>query len=500
MNLLSKGQVYTPMAMRKKSRLIILIVKQAVYNYVDKTVERYSYDMYNNIKRAELYVHDGELGDLISCDVYEYDSEINTDRITCFNGADISYDEIGNPLAYYDGREFTWSGRNLDSIVTSDSCTEYEYDVNGLRVQKNVDGKVTDFYYEGEDIIVEVSDEHVIWYIYDNTTNILGFSYNGNDYYYVKNASNDVAAIVDSEGNYICSYEYDPWGRLLSIEGNEELARLNPIRYRGYYYDEESGFYYLKTRYYDPELRRFISMDDVCDVAYEMVDPNLYAYCCNDPVNLYDPEGRAAINIAIFSIPESYYHVKDYLMDDLVETWESTVYIKHQLGSYTSTFIDWWNNLEAMDIVIIWTHGQPRQLFSEKKVFCFNRSDIAEKLDSKDIKLLILIGCNTGHYNHYAMNMASSFAKKVSGAVMASDGTVRSTTGLYCGIEPYVYLTSHSGADFLDWINSSYGERDNLGWLVYNKKTKYPKILGIKMLDTEKIKLYYSCKIWLRYK
>ena len=103
MNLLSKGQVYTPMAMRKKSRLIILIVKQAVYNYVDKTVERYSYDMYNNIKRAELYVHDGELGDLISCDVYENNSEINTDRITCINGAEISYDEIGNPLTYYDG-------------------------------------------------------------------------------------------------------------------------------------------------------------------------------------------------------------------------------------------------------------------------------------------------------------------------------------------------------------------------------------------------------------
>lgn len=472
----------------------------SAYNYIDKTVEKYSYDMYNNIKNVETYAYDGVIGECLDIDTYEYESDENTDRVTTFNGTELLYDEIGNPLTYYDGKEFSWSGRNLEVVQMNNGYVEYAYDKNGLRVQKDVDGKVTNYYYEGEDIIVEASDEHVIWYIYDDTTNVIGFSYAGNDYYYVKNASHDVIAIIDDDGKFVCGYQYDPWGNILNIDGNVDIAEINPIRYRSYYYDKESCFYYLKTRYYDPEIRRFISMDDVCDVAYEMVDPNLYAYCCNDPVNLYDPEGKAALNIAIFSIPESYYQVKDYLKDDLIETFDSTVYIDHKLGSYASDFISWWNGLEKKDIVIIWTHGNPSQLYSEGLVFKFERADIGDNLEYKEIKLLILIACNAGHYNHRTMNMASSFAKKVSGAVMASDGTVTSHKDFYYGIEPYVYLDSNSSGEFSVYINSALGTRDNMGWLVYNKKSKEPKELGLMRLDAEQIKLYYNWKIWLRYK
>ena len=480
------------MAMRKKSRLIILIVKQAVYNYVDKTVERYSYDMYNNIKRAELYVHDGELGDLISCDVYEYNSEINTDRVTCFNGAEISYDEIGNPLTYYDGKELAWSGRNLDSIVTADSCAEYEYDVNGLRVQKNVDGKVTDFYYEGEDIIVEASDEHVIWYIYDNATNMLGFSYNGNDYYYVKNGSNDVVAIVDSEGNYVCSYEYDPWGRLLSIEGDEELARLNPIRYRGYYYDEESGFYYLKTRYYDPEIRRFISMDDVCDVAYEMVDPNLYAYCCNDPVNLYDPEGRAYLYVDIFVINE-FRDQTPILIEDIEDEWNGTAICDYTVGNTEWEFKDWWESIDGTDIAIIDTHGSPTSISSDNYI---NYKDL-EDIKKINVKFLVLLGCNCGHYDYWGKGICSRLANRITGIVMASDGTVilhKKNNFLY----RYIYYDSVADDEFKTHLLN--GTRDNYGWCLFNGSIGKRIRLNKYTINAETICNYYQKSEFIKFK
>ena len=90
--------------------------------------------------------------------------------------------------------------------------------------------------------------------------------YNNTLYYYVLNAQGDVIALADQNGNLIAKYSYDPWGKLLSVTPNGwldeqnayylEVAEANPLRYRGYYYDAETGFYYLQSRYYDPEKRR----------------------------------------------------------------------------------------------------------------------------------------------------------------------------------------------------------------------------------------------------
>ena len=105
----------------------------------------------------------------------------------------------------------------------------------------------------------------------------------------------DVIAIYDASGQKQVEYAYDAWGNCEIVYGeNSNLASLNPIRYRGYYYDTETGLYYLNARYYSPEWRRFISPD-----AAEYIDPetpnglNLYAYCNNDPVNYADPSGHA---------------------------------------------------------------------------------------------------------------------------------------------------------------------------------------------------------------
>ncbi len=107
----------------------------------------------------------------------------------------------------------------------------------------------------------------------------------------------------------VAFYEYDPWGKLLSVKdasGNAitsatHIANINPIRYRGYYYDTESGFYYLRSRYYDPEICRFISADNTLSTN-DLLGCNLFAYCSNDPINRIDPTGDAWWHWALSAI------------------------------------------------------------------------------------------------------------------------------------------------------------------------------------------------------
>jgi RHS repeat-associated protein len=119
---------------------------------------------------------------------------------------------------------------------------------------------------------------------------------NGVQYYYLKNAQGDVVGIYDSYFNIIVMYSYDTWGKLLSIkDGNGyditndkySIGYLNPIRYRGYYYDSETGLYYLQSRYYDPELGRFINADDVDYLCADgsPLSYNLFTYCLNNRVS-----------------------------------------------------------------------------------------------------------------------------------------------------------------------------------------------------------------------
>ena len=118
---------------------------------------------------------------------------------------------------------------------------------------------------------------------------------NGEPYLYVTNLQGDVTMVTDRSGLPLCSYTYDAWGNVLSITGeNTAIGKLNPIRYRGYYQDVETGLYYLQSRYYDPTTMRFINADDPHIIqmgSTEKQELNLYAYCVNDPVNCVDPSG-----------------------------------------------------------------------------------------------------------------------------------------------------------------------------------------------------------------
>ena len=119
----------------------------------------------------------------------------------------------------------------------------------------------------------------------------LAMKYNNPLSYYVLNAQGDVVRIVNSSRSVVASYTYDPWGKIISSSGT--LADINPLRYRGYYYDSETGFYYLQSRYYDPEIGRFINADSYASTdATGLLSTNMFAYCENDPVNKSDPSGE----------------------------------------------------------------------------------------------------------------------------------------------------------------------------------------------------------------
>ncbi len=121
-------------------------------------------------------------------------------------------------------------------------------------------------------------------------------NYNGTIYHYVYNLQGDVIALLDDSNSIVVEYKYDAWGALLGKTGSlaSTLGTLNPFRYRGYVYDEETKLYYLRSRYYNPEWGRFISADALLGKTGALLDHNLFAYCGNNPVTHDDPYGYDA--------------------------------------------------------------------------------------------------------------------------------------------------------------------------------------------------------------
>ena len=143
-----------------------------------------------------------------------------------------------------------------------------------------------------------------IYYVYDANGQPVGMKYNGVQYWYQKNMQGDVVRILNASGAEVVSYAYDAWGNHQQItdgSGNDvsdnpnHIANINPFRYRGYYYDTETGWYYLNTRYYDPNVGRFLSPDTILGANGGLPGYNLYAYCNNNPVMFADPSGQSLI-------------------------------------------------------------------------------------------------------------------------------------------------------------------------------------------------------------
>ena len=146
-------------------------------------------------------------------------------------------------------------------------------------------------------------DTTTLDFFYDESGRPFAFNYTPegstpNTYYYILNLQGDVVQIIDEGGVLQAEYVYSPWGEIISAEG--DLAEINPLRYRGYYYDSETGFYYLRSRYYDPENHRFINADTYASTdSSDAIACNMFAYCLGTPILLQDPDGKDSFGVSI---------------------------------------------------------------------------------------------------------------------------------------------------------------------------------------------------------
>ena len=236
--------------------------------------------------------------------MYSYGDSSWLDLLTAYDGQSISYDSIGNPTSWYDGTTFTWSnGRRLTSAVNSSTGlnNSYTYDMDGLRLTKTVGSVEHKYVWQGSKLVAEYFGGTELEFFYDENGAPYAFSYKATAsatpvmYYYVTNLQGDVVSILNAGGTSVAEYSYNAWGKVLSATGT--MAAINPIRYRGYYFDSDSGLYYLKSRYYDPNLQRFINSDGQL-ARKDFVGANLFAYCLNNPINMADTTGNLPFFLA----------------------------------------------------------------------------------------------------------------------------------------------------------------------------------------------------------
>ena len=285
-------------------------------SYATLSYDRYAYDGSGNRVSKNTYYWSGTLK---SSETYGYTNSTWGDLLTNYNGTTITYDASGNPKNWKDVQILSWRGNRMAYLYFDTPDAEkltFEYNADGIRTKKeyaDIAGEVpvyTDVYtVDGSKILSEQrTDEETgnvirtIYYVYDANGLPVGMKYNGVQYWYQKNMQGDVVRILNSYGRVVAIYTYDAWGKNLQItdkDGNDvsgnpnHIANINPFRYRGYYYDTETGWYYLNARYYDPNVGRFLSPDTILGANGGLQGYNLFAYCNNNPVMFADPTGYA---------------------------------------------------------------------------------------------------------------------------------------------------------------------------------------------------------------
>jgi RHS repeat-associated protein len=268
-----------------------------------QTTLTYTYDTGGNLLTATTYAYttapvptnptgsvsysysDNSWGDLLT--------GVTTSGSTPFNTFTPTYDAIGNPLSWRNGMTMSWTrGRRLNSITSTSLNASYVYNDSGIRTSKTVNGVTTTYVISGTAILRQSSPAGTLDFMYDGSKAI-GFVKDSVNYWYVYNLQGDIIAIINDSGAEVVSYTYDSWGRVVSVTGSmaNTIGAANPFRYRGYYYDTETGLYYLNTRYYDPAVGRFLNLDGLFSTGQGVLGFNMFAYCANNPATYTDAFG-----------------------------------------------------------------------------------------------------------------------------------------------------------------------------------------------------------------
>ena len=167
----------------------------------------------------------------------------------------------------------------------------YTYNADGLRTQRTNGTTTYKYYYNGSQLSRMTVGSTTLDFTYDANGTPLTITRNGEVYYYVTNLQGDVVGILNDSGTLVADYVYDAWGNF-QCGGSEYLEFENPLTYRGYIYDHETGLYYLQSRYYNPQWGRFINADNrISGVGGDVLGYNMFAYCMNNPINMSDHTG-----------------------------------------------------------------------------------------------------------------------------------------------------------------------------------------------------------------
>ena len=289
----------------------------------------FTYDLSGNILTKTAYHHTtGAVGETVESHTYSYGATtINgitygtnnwKDQLAAIDGVGITYDEVGNPTN--DGTwTYTWQhGKQLQQMQKTEAgvitTVQFEYNEDGLRTKKTVtvgnDTVMTEYVLHGKNIVHMTRGSDNLHFYYDAQGKPAEVIFNGIAYGYLYNLQGDVVALVNGSGMKVVEYTFDAWGKPTSKTGSlaSTLGAVQPFRYRGYVLDEETGLYYLRSRYYRSERGRFICAD-------AQIERNLYCYCKDAPVSCADFDGFDTIYVIYYhfngsktSLYEEAYH------------------------------------------------------------------------------------------------------------------------------------------------------------------------------------------------
>ena len=391
----------------------------------------YTYDANGNIVcREEYSVASDNTETLVEKISYVYSGTVLGMSHSSVDGyVRYTNDNMGNPIKIQKGTttyNLTWGeGRMLKGISkdTSNNVT-YSYNVDGLRTQKVVKengvSTVTEYVWGNNGLAGMKTELGTVVVLYDAEGQPIGFSLYDTIYQYVKNLQGDVIRILDENGNTVVEYSYDPWG-VPTVTGDTEFAKINPCSYRGYDYDEETKLYYISSRYYNPDVGRFISSDVLLDTTM-IVGFNIFAYCGNNPIVYVDPSGYGRIYVIYYNDPNSGFYQ---------QAMNSPYYNRKNKNVYmigvksNSDFINAWNRMSGqVDYVFLYLHGGKGVLYFKGESLGFYGNKSFNSLKSKKVKRRVyLLSCKGGAGSE-GNNVAWMFANLTSAKVYACTGSV----------------------------------------------------------------------------